>query len=67
MNPNKIGCMVGDEQLLVDYDLFLDVHERLADHFRRAGLRGYQLDVAICADLPRALAEILGGTFSTRH
>ena len=44
---------------LVDMDLFLDVHQQLADHFRARGLNGEALDVAIVEMLPIRLAQAL--------
>ena len=37
---NKIQCMVGDQMRLVEYDLFFDIHEHLADYYRALGLTG---------------------------
>ena len=41
---NKIKCMVGDQMREVDYDLFLEVHTRLADYYRAKGMTGDALD-----------------------
>ena len=59
---DKIKCMVGDHERLIDLGLFLDVHQQLADYYRAKGMTGHALDYAIEADLPRRLAEILDGT-----
>jgi hypothetical protein len=64
---NRIWCTVGDRLRLIDSDLFSEVHQELADQFRAEGLTGAALDHAIVDALPHRLAEILGGTYSTRH
>ena len=63
----KIGTKVGNHMRLVDYDLFVTVHEELADKFRALGLAGHLLDLAITSNLPRRLSEVLDGTDATRH
>lgn len=60
-------AMVGDELRVVDMDIFITVHEELADHYRAEGLRGNALDIAICNALPKRLAEVLDKPYSTRH
>jgi hypothetical protein len=68
MDYSKIICMVGDKRRIVDADLFSAVHEELADKYRALGLRGQLLDLAIVANLPRRLAEMLDeGEGETRH
>ena len=63
----KIQCMVGDEMGVIDMDVFQTAHEELAAKYRAEGLTGDALDRAIVANLPRRLAEMLGGTGGTRH
>ena len=57
--PDKIRCMVGDQERIIDMDVFIDAHEYLADHYRAKGLTGDALDVAICDMLPVRLSQIL--------
>ena len=57
--PDKIQCMVGDQERIVDMDVFIDAHQWLADHFRAKGLSGDALDVAINEMLPLRLSQIL--------
>ena len=66
---DKIRCMVGDEERVIDMDLFLTAADDLADQFRAMGLEGMTLDLAVVAHLPQRLAEMLGTTVvpSTRH
>ena len=54
-----IRVQVDGQWRLVDHDLFLDIHQQLADHFRAQGLSGDALDVAIVAMLPVRLRQIL--------
>jgi hypothetical protein len=61
MDYDKIQCMVGDEMCVIDMDVFQTAHEELADKYRALGLSGRTLDLAIVANLPRRLAEMLGG------
>jgi hypothetical protein len=56
---NKIKCMVGDHERIVDMDVFLDIHEHLADYYRALGLEGDKLDLAIVEALPQRLAQVL--------
>jgi hypothetical protein len=67
LNLEFIQCMVGDELRVIDMDLFMTAHEDLADEFRAMGLTGHTLDLAIVANLPKRLAEVLGELCSTRH
>lgn len=59
---NSIRCMVGDEQRVIDFDLFVEVHTHLADFYRALGLTGDRLDIAIVEELPHRLAAELGST-----
>jgi len=61
------GCPIDDRYILVggrivDHDLFIEVHEQLADEYRARGLTGHALDVAINNNLAHRLAQILDGT-----
>jgi hypothetical protein len=67
MDYSKIQCMVGNEMRVIDRDLFMTVHEELADEFRALGLTGHLLDIAIVSNLPRRLAQILDRSVRTRH
>jgi hypothetical protein len=58
---------VGASRELVDDDLFLDIHEQLADHFRSQGLTGHDLDVAIVGAMPDALQQALHGDRGSVH
>ena len=60
--PDKIKTRVGDQMRLVDYDLFVDIHQHLADYYRALGLEGDKLDLAIVEALPQRLAQVLDGT-----
>jgi hypothetical protein len=62
MFDKVVQCMVGDEMRVVDRDLFIDVHDQLADYYRAKGMTGDALDYAIATNLPRRLAEILDKT-----
>jgi hypothetical protein len=66
-NHRYIQVRVGYELRVVDMDLFITVHEELAEHYRAEGLRGDALDHAICDALPQRLAEVLDEPRSTRH
>ena len=66
-NPRYVRSMVGDELCVVDMDIFITVHEELAEYYRAEGLRGDALDHAICDALPERLAEVLGEPRATRH
>ena len=57
--PDEIKCMVGDEERIIDMDVFIDVHQQLADYYRAKGLTGDALDVAITEMLPVRLLQIL--------
>lgn len=65
MNDKMILCPVGDQMRLVDHDLFIEIHEQLAAHYRQLGLTGHRLDLAIETHLPCRLEQILDG--STVH
>jgi hypothetical protein len=54
-----IETLVGDRRRIVDFDLFLDVREELAEHFRAQGLVWPEFDAAIVAATAEKLAEIL--------
>lgn len=60
-----ILCPVGDQMRLVDHDLFIEIHEQLAAHYRQLGLTDHRLDLAIETHLPCRLEQILDG--STVH
>ena len=64
---SRIQCQVGDSQRVIDHDLFIDTHERLAVEYRARGLTGLALDTAIANNLPRRLAQILDGTVYHWH
>jgi hypothetical protein len=66
-NPRYVRAMVGDELCVVDMDMFITVHDELAEQYKAEGLRGDALDHAICDALPERLAEMLGEPYSTRH
>jgi hypothetical protein len=51
----------------VDYDVFLDVHQQLADYYRAKGMTGDALDYAIEQDLPHHLALMLDASNITKH
>lgn len=57
MNDKMILCPVGDQMRLVDHDLFIEIHEQLAAHYRQLGLTGHRLDLAIETHLPRRLEQ----------
>jgi hypothetical protein len=59
---NKIQCMVGDHERIIDMDVFIEAHEHLADYYRGKGMTGDALDYAIESELPQRLAQILDGT-----
>ena len=53
---------VGNENARVDMEIYLAVHDELAERFEAAGLVGEELDVAIVAELPTALAAVFAAT-----
>lgn len=60
--PDEIICMVGDQERIIDFDVFMDAHEHLADYYKALGFEGDKLDLAICNALPWRLAQVLDGT-----
>jgi hypothetical protein len=58
MTPT-ILTTVGDKKREVDMDLFVEVHAHLAEFYRALGLEGDRLDMAIVAELPHRLEQIL--------
>lgn len=62
-----VTTLVGDELRIIAIDVFLDAHATIADECRARGLTGRELDEAIVARLPAALAAAVGETASTRH
>lgn len=59
MSGEAIRTQVDGRWRLVDMNLYLKVHEQLADDFRARGLSGEALDVAIAEMLPVRLAQVL--------
>lgn len=35
---NKIQCMVGDHERIIDMDVFIEAHEQLANYYRGKGI-----------------------------
>jgi hypothetical protein len=62
MMPDKIQCMVGDQERIIDFDVFIDVHEQLANYYRGKGMTGDALDYAINVALPQRLSSPLART-----
>jgi hypothetical protein len=59
MTDEKILTTVGDKKRWVDFDLFLGCHAQLAEFYRALGLEGDKLDIAIVAEMPHRLAQVL--------
>lgn len=59
MTDDKILTTVGNQKRWVDYDVFLEMHTQLADFYRALGLEGDKLDIAIVAEMPHRLAQVL--------